>query len=75
MSLKLIERRVKIRDDKDLNADNLERMIQDSDENFRKIKENLDSDKSPQFAGVNINTDWRIKISDAGDFVVEKKEN
>ena len=75
MSLDLVERRTKIRDDKDLQAKNLERMVQDSDENFRKIRNKLDDDKSPQFQGVHITADWRIKISDNGDFVVEKLED
>ena len=75
MSLDLVERRTKIRDDKDLEAKNLERMLQDSDENFRKIRENLDTDKTPQFQGIQITADWRIRISDSGDFVVEKYEN
>jgi len=75
VSLDLVERRTKIRDDKDLQAKNLERMVQDSDENFRKIRNKLDDDKSPQFQGVHITADWRIKISDNGDFVVEKLED
>jgi hypothetical protein len=75
VSLNLVERRIKLREDKDLKADNLERMIQDSDENFRKLREKLDDDKTPQFQGVQITADWRIRIDDGGNFVVEKLEN
>ena len=59
----------------DIAPEQLERINTHFDERIRDLDLRTGEESTPQFEGVQITADWRMRISDSGDFVVEKLEN